>query len=201
MDIISIDGNILYQGKEKTIKKALEAAHAWETLLERAFLKKAALRRVQVDDIGLRGANLWGADLTGADLSGADLRGCDLRAVNFKDTCLAGADLSGSDCSGAYFTGAIVEGCRMDNVRLTCPSFFTLDLPGLSSFARAVYSHRGEIDIPLNDLPLIIKRGGLPMIIVGDVFIYGAQTGPVDRIPADIKSNFCCVAETMDCVR
>lgn len=124
--------------------------------LDRADLSRLRLENINLDGLRARGASFWGSDLENTDLGAADLRGTDLRCTNLKDVCLAQSNISGSDLRGAYFSRTIVEGAVLDEVKVSCPSFWGVDLRGVESFKGLVFQHLGEEDIEINTIPLVI---------------------------------------------
>ena len=95
-EIKSVDGRVLYKGKDADALGLVSAA----------LVYGADLRWANLSGAHLRGANLRGANLRGADLSWADLRGANLRGANLRGADLSGANLRGADLSGANISGA-----------------------------------------------------------------------------------------------
>ena len=150
MIIKSISGKVIYKSVHKTVRATLEDGVEKGIDFSFADLRKARLFGAGLDGIRATGASFWGAELGGADIGLSDLRKADLRCVNLKDTCLAESDLCGADLRGAYFAGTILEGASLDDCRVSCPSFWDVDISSVSSLKRAVYSHKGEQDIPVD---------------------------------------------------
>lgn len=94
MKIFSIkSGRVLYQGPERTIKRALQTIIKKNIDISYADLRKSDLKGANLDGFLGRGICFWGADLSGANLSAAKLEESDFRLCTLKDTCFAEADL------------------------------------------------------------------------------------------------------------
>lgn len=167
MIIKSITGKKIYTSVQRTMRGALEEGVAKGVDFSFADLRQAKLYSASIDGIVAVGATFWGADLGGADIGLADLRKADMRCANLKDTCLAESDLGGANLCGAYFSGTIIEGAMLDKVRVSCPSFWELDIGVVRSIQNAVFSHRGEQDILIDPACWFLRGGDTPIVLNG----------------------------------
>lgn len=150
MIIRTISGKEIYNSSQKTVRGALEEGVAKGVDFAGADLRRARLTKASLDGLLAFGATLWGADLDGADIGFADLRQVDLRGANLKDSCLAGTRLEEADLRGAYFSRTIVEDTVLDGIRVSCPSFWSLELAHVASMKDAVFLHKGEQAVPID---------------------------------------------------
>jgi len=172
MRLLSVCGVTLFKSSHVTIKQALEEAVLDNTCLEGVNLRKANLSGAQLDMAKMKGACLWGADLSGADMSDGDFSGADFRAAILKDTCLAESDMSEARFHGAYFCQTNFSQSDLSGATFSCPSLFNCDLSAAASLKDAVYSHHGEIDCDLSQVPIVIKGLPKPIVIMRrDLFI------------------------------
>ncbi len=169
----SLSGKTLVETSHKTVRSTLEDAVARGIDLSFIDLRQARLSNASLDTIKARGASFWGADLQGADMGLADLRGCDMRCSDLKDTCLAESDLSGTNLQGAYFQGTILEGAMLDNVEVSCPSFWSCYLKDSRSFKNLVFHHKGEERIVIEAVPIVIDGLERRIIMLKDDLIVG----------------------------
>lgn len=165
MIIKSLSGTKIYESHERTMRSALEEGAAKGIDFSYADFRGAQLRGASLDGIVAPKASFWAADLSGADVGLADLRGADLRCAILKDACLAESDLTGADFMGSYFSGTLIEGATLDNIRVSCPSFWDLDLSAPCSIDKAVYVHKGEQEIAISASRLVIDGGGERIVI------------------------------------
>ena len=150
MLIYSLSRKILFNGPQKTLRRAVEAAISLKISLNGADLRGANLRYAKLDEAVLAGACLWGADLSHADLSGATCAQADFRASCLIETCMAESDFSGTDFKGARFGRTILTESRFDDAAFSCPSLFSCDLSQATGLERAVYWHLGETPCRIN---------------------------------------------------
>jgi len=128
MEIVSIQGKLLYNSEKKSVKDTLIDAVKSGAYLYGANLYGADLEGADLYGANLKGAYLEGADLEGADLEIAYLEGADLYGANLKGADLYGADLYGAnlycanlygaDLRGANLYGANLKGANLESARL-----------------------------------------------------------------------------------
>ena len=90
MKIKDLDGEILFESEDKTVRKTLEKAVREGAHLYGADLYGANLSGAHLSGVNLSGAYLRHADLRRADLRRADLSGAHLRRANLYDADLRG---------------------------------------------------------------------------------------------------------------
>lgn len=180
MYLKSVEGKILFEGKFTNVKSGVEQAVEQGINLEKIDLRKANLAGAYLDDAKMAGACFWGANLASTDMTGGDFTNADFRAANFLDTCLAEANCENANFEGAYFSRTIMTDTNLTNCQFSCPSLFTLNLSDIQSLKGSIYSHLGEQDCNLSNIPLIIR--GLPkqMIILDDSVIWGGSVKKID---------------------
>lgn len=164
MYLKSITGNILFEGRFLSVKKAVEAAVQDKVDLSYIDLRGANLSGACLDYANLYGACLWGANLKKANLSEANLEKADCRNVDFDTCCLADSNMSFVDFCGSYFSKTIIYAANFSNIKFSCPSFFTLKLSDATSLKGAIYKHLGEVDCAFNGPPIVIE--GMPKTII-----------------------------------
>lgn len=150
-------GEVLFEGRFKTIRRCVEAAIADNANLTGVSLRKANLRHANLDGAIMPKASFWGADISYANMAEGNFENSDFRASKVKETCLAGSQLSASDCVGAYFNNTILGAADLSAIRFSCPSFFSLDLNAANTLEDITYLHKGEIACPISHPPLVIK--------------------------------------------
>lgn len=196
MIIKSISGKTIYTSHLKSFRASLEEGVAKGVDFSFADLRKARLRGASLDGLVAVGATLWGADLDNADIGLADLRKADLRCTSLKDTCLAETDLSGADMRGAYFSDTIIEQSILDRCRISCPSFWGLDIGSARSLASASFLNRGEEEITL-DAGLWVLRGGSGRIVLsGDALLWQGSVYHAE-VPAAITPALKALHKTL----
>lgn len=172
MIIKSISGKTIYRSLCRTVRSALEEGVAKGVDFSGADLRKAALHGACLDGIVAAGADFWAADLTGSDIGLADLRGADLRCALLKDVCLAESNLAGADMAGAFFSGTLLDGAVLDSIRVSCPSFWDLDLSAVRSALGAVYCHKGEEDIAVQPDFCTLRIAGERIVLNGGACLW-----------------------------
>lgn len=175
MIIRSVQGSILYKSNKISFKTALEEAVEGGVDLSHGDFRGQKLYQARLDGIMAPGACLWGADCRGADMAGADLRDADLRNIDFKDGCLAESDLDGANLSGSHFSNTILRDTNLEGTIFSCPSLFSCDLREAANLHRAVYCHRGEINIPLQKALVVIHGLSRRMVIFGESILWGDE--------------------------
>jgi hypothetical protein len=180
MIIQSKSGHVLFEDGAKTIRRSLESAALQQIPLQDGSLRRTRARRAQLDDICAPYADFWGSDFTGADLAGANLEGADLRLCQFQNACLAQADLRGADLMGAYFGGAVVDGCQLEGAIFSCPSLFSCDLMLTPGIKGAIYCHRGEQEVVLQDIPITITSRLGRLVFLDPYVLYAGALIPID---------------------
>ncbi len=179
MEIKSIQGNILFNGRFATLRRAVEAAVRDRVDLAGADLRRAFLRHAVLDGARLAGACLWGARLDGAQMAGGDFIGVDFRTAHMKEACLAESVCTDADFRGAYVPGLIVRDADFSGARFSCPTVFTVPWEEAASLDGAVYWHRGETACPLSRRPIVVS--GLPrrVVVMQDHVLIGGDLFPV----------------------
>lgn len=200
MIIKSISGKKIYQSEQRTVRGALEEGVAKGVDFSFADLRQARLFRASLDSIVATGATFWGADLEGADMGLADLRKTDMRCANLKYTCLAESDLSSSDLRGAYFSGTIIEGASLDGVKVSCPSFWELDLAGARSLGNALFVHKGEEDVIVDPARWVLQGGVSKIVLNGNDCIWGGRLYRRDELPASLQKNLRALKGSIECL-
>lgn len=184
MIIKTVMGKVIYETKATTFKKAVEEAVSKNVDLSHADFRRQKFYRAKLDGIIAPGATLWGADCRHADMSGADFRGADLRNTNLQDSCLAETSFCDANFSGAFFSNTILRGANLEGTIFSCSSILGCDLQTASNLHRAVYCHRGEINIPLQPPPVIIHGLKNRMAIFEKDILWGDV---VIDLPAALK--------------
>jgi len=187
MIIKSISGDTIVKTKHRTIRQTLEWCTDKGIDLSGADLRKARLSFAALDGLMAQRACFWGADFTGADIGFADLSHSDMRCANLKDVCLAESDLSQADLQGAYFCSTMMEQTRLENIILSCPSFWDCDLQGVAAFKNIVFNHLGETSIALSSLPLVVKGFIKRLVIMNDYCLWGSDLYELGSLPPDVQ--------------
>lgn len=154
------------------MRAALEEGVAKGVDFSFADLRKARLTRASLDGMVAVGATFWGADLDNADIGLADLRKTDLRCTSLKDTCLAETDLSGADMRGAYFSDTILEQAVLDRCRISCPSFWNVDIGCVKSLKAACFINRGEEEIEIHRGRWSLEQEGRHVVLNGKALLW-----------------------------
>ena len=191
MIIKSITGSVLFEGRAAGIRKTLEYCANADISMEGADLRKAGLSRAGLDNIRLRGACLWGANLSGADMGYADLRGCDLRQSDLLNVCFSHSDLRGADLRGALFGHTLFDGAALEDIKVSCPTFWDCDFTEASSFSRVSYSHQGEIEIMLYRPPLVVRGLAQRLVLFeGGLCLWGSGLYMAHSMPPVLQKAF-----------
>jgi uncharacterized protein YjbI with pentapeptide repeats len=183
MIIKSIYGETLIETPHRTVRETLEFCAAEASEIRNADLRRAKLTGATLDGLRAPGANFWGADLTGADMGYADLSGADFRNVSFKNACLCGSDFTRADLRGAYFSGTLLEDALFEKAVLSCPSFFGCGLSALRPFSAIYYRHKGEEQITLKTVPIIIEAAYGRMVVLGGKVLEGGTLIDREHLP------------------
>jgi len=155
MMIRDLEGAILFQGRERTLRRCAELAVRNGADLSFANFRHASLRGAVLDGANLTGASFWRADLSTADIAGANLDHADLRLSCLKDACLAESIFRGADFRGAYFSRTILDGADLSGALESCPRLVLCDLaPARCDGAGSL--HQGEVECPLSPPPVVI---------------------------------------------
>jgi len=175
---------------EQAVERGVDLSHA--------NLRRARLNGANLDGMVAVGACFWGADLAYTDLSGCNLKDADLRNTDLKDSCLAESNLAGSNLQGAYFSGTILRQCNMEDVVLSCPSFFTCDLNEVKNFSGALYRHKGELDITFEQTPIVINGLSRRLVALGNVILWGEQALVAPQLPPKFVQDCRLIKTTID---
>ena len=167
------NNEIIYKGSHKTSRSALSFCAKNAISLKGIHMRKKDLGGAMLDGLCAPDAVFWGCDFSGADMGYADLQDCDLRCSNLEEACLAHTDLSGADLRGAYFKNTILEGVTLCGARISCPSFWGCDVFSSKSLRGLVYVHRGEVEIPITNNPLIIMGKVGRIVLFGEYCLMG----------------------------
>lgn len=198
MIIQSIKGDVLYKSQKISFRTALEEAVKSGINLSHGDFRGQKLYQAQLDGILAPGACFWGADCRGVDMAGGDLRDADLRMVDLKDACLAESNLGGANLSGTYLNNTILRQCNMAGTTFSCPSLFDCDLTEVHSFHRAIYCHRGEIDVPLSPLPFVISGTGSKIVLFQNMMLQGNTIIKPGHANDDMRRELTVVKSTID---
>lgn len=191
MIIKKTTGSILYEGRIAGFRRTLEQCATADISLEGADLRKARLSRAALDNIRLRGACLWGADLSGADIGYADLRRVDLRQGNLIDTSFVHSDLRGVDFRGAVFGHTLFEGAQLEDIKVSCPTFWDCDFTSAASFSRISYAHQGCVEIVLSRSPLVIRGLSQRFVLFENGFcLWGNGLHGANALPPVLQKAF-----------
>lgn len=182
MIIRNILGKTLYKTNHKTMRAAIEDCALKGVDLSFADFRKENLCGANLDGLIAKGACFWGADLREADIGLGDLRFADLRCSELKDTCFAQTDMTGADLRGAYFSGTVLDESVLDRVRVSCPSFWNCDLQTVASFKGLVFTHRGEFDIPVDHMPVVVRGLDQPLVLHEHVCLWGEKIYPAGML-------------------
>ncbi len=198
MIIKSLSGHILYQSTLKTMRLALEECAERGIDLEGADLRRMKLSSCNLDGIKAQGASFWGSDLEGTDLGVADLYNADFRYTNLKDVCMAQSDLRGCDMRGAYFSRTIIEGANLENIQVSCPSFWDCDLSGATGLTGAVLYHLGETPVPLAEIPLIVRGLEKTLVFEGPYCFWGNMLYRGGDMPPALERSLYTLKSKID---
>jgi len=198
MIIKSIYDKTIYQSNQRTIKAALEEGVQKNIDFSFADFRHAKLSNGNYDGLIARKASFWAADLDGADIGLADLRGADMRCASLKDSCLAETALSDADLKGAYFSRTIIDGAVLDRISVSCPSFWSLDLATAASFDGAVFSHLGEADMALENVPWIIDGPQPRLVIEGGKCLSGSELYTGGKMPPTLERSLFHLKFTLE---
>lgn len=155
MELKSISGDVLFEGRYKTIRRCIEAAVKKKIDLSNIDLKNINLRHTNLDGAIMPDARFWGANLTLTNMSGGYFDGSDFRRSVCADTCMAESSFNRCDFRGAFFSRTIIRASHFDQTQFSCPS--ALSLPWGET-----YSTKGAIfwDLGLTPLPLQQRKMG-----------------------------------------
>lgn len=198
MIIYSLKGAILYQSSKRTLKAALEEAAGNGIVLRNADLRRARLVRARLDGLKAPGACFWGSVLDGADMAGADLRGCDLRNTDLKNTCLAESNCQKADFSGAIFGNTILRQCDVRLAVFSSPALFDCDLGEIKNIEKALYRHKGEIDLPIVRNPFVLKGLSRDIVVLGNVILWGDSLVMPGHMPCGFTADYFTLKTTID---
>jgi uncharacterized protein YjbI with pentapeptide repeats len=144
MFLVSLNGDILYEGRAHCIADLLAQAVREEVDLSGVNLRRASLRGVDLRGAILKRACLWGADLRNADLTDAILCGADCRVANMKRANLTLARCEKADFRGARMNEAKIYAADFKGCEFSCPAVLALPLHLSKRLEDAVYWHLGE---------------------------------------------------------
>lgn len=100
MQILSVDGNVLYETQATNLKELVETAVARQVNLSTAELRYSIMGHVN-----LKGARLVRADLRDTMLNSSNLQYASLDDANLEGACLTSSWLYGTSLSGANLKG------------------------------------------------------------------------------------------------
>lgn len=106
MQIIDIDGKVLFEDESETIRETVENAVRAGVKLQRANFVKAGLQKV----------DFWGAYLRGADFTDVNLRESDFRGANLREVKFQRADLRGGRFWGANLLCAEITESQIPDI-------------------------------------------------------------------------------------
>ena len=131
MKIKSINGDLIYEDDEKSIRETVENAVLKQIRLENADLRGCNLRGAFLPKAYLSGCDFSGDDYSnGADLSNAYMRGCDLRGANLRQCNLQNAVISDSDLSNCNMPYSDLQGISLSGSNLEKAYMRGCDLQG-----------------------------------------------------------------------
>ena len=178
VEIRHIDGRtILFTGKFRTVKEALETAAAKGIALGGADLRRANLVNAQLDDISLRGACLAGANLMGANLSEGDFTAADFTGAGLQNACFAASILDGCDFDGAQFGATDIAGASLRGCRFTTLSAFSLGFRDAAVLEDCRFDDLSGPVCPFSRPPVVIHGLDYPVIIMDRHMKIGASIG------------------------
>ena len=175
---------------EECVEKGIDLAGA--------DLRRMKLLSCNLDGIKARGASFWGSDLEGTDLGVAELQYTDFRCASLKDVCMAQSDLRGADMRGSYFSRTILEGASLENIKVSCPSFWDCDLSGAVSLKGAVFHHIGEYPVPIIEIPLMVRGLEKTLVFEGAHCFWGNTLYRGGDIPPGLEHSLHMLKNTID---
>lgn len=183
------NGEEIYKTKHKTLKETLAFCAKKGVDLSGLCIRNAKITKACLDGLVAPNAVFWGCDFRGSDIGYANLSGCDLRICDFEGTCFSGSDLTGANMRGAYFGDAIFDGTTLDDVQISCPSFWSCDVYLAKSIKNMVFCDRGERDIVLNSIPLILQQNGQKIIIMDQACLWRGNLYPIGYMQQDLAKE------------
>lgn len=156
----------IYKTNHKTLKATLTHCAKKGINLQGLCIRNAKLTKACLDGLNAPNGVFWGCDFRESDIGYANLTGVDFRACDFEDVCFAGSDLRRANMRGAYFGGAILDNARLDGIQISCPSFWDCDVFLAASGKNMIFSYKGEQDLVLNTIPLILQYKNHPIILM-----------------------------------
>ena len=168
-DIISRHSDtVLFSGRFRSFRHALECAVADNTDLTGADLRARNLSGVSLDDARLAQADFTGSNLTGANLSEAPLRGSSFVNTCLYNTCLAYSDLQGCSFVDASFGGTDITGSNLSYATFSTLSCFSLDFVDAAAMTGCVFTNPDGLIATMSKPPLVIKGASRSVIIFMD---------------------------------
>jgi hypothetical protein len=198
MKLFDKNGEELYKTNHKTLKTTLAHCARKGVDLTGLYIRNANLRNSRLDGLVAPQSTFWGCDFYGSDLGYGDFRGTDFRTSDFEDVCFSGSDLTGANMRGAYFGGAIFDGARLDYIQISCPSFWPCDVHLAQSMKNIIFSHRGEKDIVLNDMPLILHQNGHQAIVMNGLCLWRGKLYGMGSIDPDLAKDLFAAKVQME---
>ena len=183
MILKNISGKILVETRHKTIKSTLEYCAKDNIDLSEVSIRRAKIRDANLDGLIAPNSCFWGCDFSGSDMGYANFSNADFRCTNFNDVCFAQSNLCHADMRGAYFSKTLFDGTSLDEVKLSCPSFWGCDLSQIRSMQNLLFSHKGEMDIVLKEKPVILRHNGLPIVFIGEYCLWRNGLYPAALLP------------------
>lgn len=179
MELMSVDGEILFEGRFVTIRRAVEAAVKDGVDLSGVNLRGAMLRHACLEGASMEKACLWGARLDGAQMTGGYFTRADFRAAQMKEACLAESDCTYADFRGAYLPGLIVREGIFTKAQFSCPSTFSVPWEDAVRLDGAVYWHRGETPCPLSRRPVVVSGLARRVVVMDSHVLVGTDLFPL----------------------
>lgn len=179
--------------KRKLIENAVQNGNSYEGV----NLRGVRLSGASLDHICLKNSCLWGARLRNCDMGYADFTGADLRNATIENCCFAKSNFTGADLRGASFSQIIWDDAVLDDVIVSCPSFWSGDFGTVASFKGLRYLHKGEIEICLSTPPLVVYGFEQRLVIFDKNYcLWGASLYTPDTLPLRLGKDLFFLCET-----
>lgn len=200
MIIKNMEGAILFEGRHRSIRAALEHCARHDICLLGANLRRARLNHAALDGLNAPGACLWGALLAGADLCGANLRGADLRGANLQEACLVEADLREADMRGAWLGSTLLGNTDLRDSLQSCPALWRCDLSS-AKCSGMTFLPMGEAAARFMRIPIAVSGfANMPIIFGEDFCLWRNRRYDAGRLPKDLRralQSLCAMTSSM----
>lgn len=126
--LITLTGDVLYEGPHSSVKEAVESALSQNIPLHFIDLSYCELCHINLDGVFMNNACFREANLMGANMSEAKFFDCDFTAANLSDACLCYSDLTRCNFRYTRFGCTDISMTSLDFCDFQGNSFCQLDL-------------------------------------------------------------------------